>query len=160
MRRECRERFPFHRLHRKPLVSDPGMNHGTCVTHVPWCMSGSLSRSGGENVPGIPGTCATHNFTYLSIWIHGCIIFHDSVWLYAFPRGSVKSCSRHYCLWFTTIAFQCCISGLMSLFGPPWPTRCSEDGTVPSPLHSPTHLSRQIDWWITNFDSVEAPRVR
>ena len=65
MRRECRERFPSHRLQRKPLVSDPGMHHGTCVTHVPWCMSGSLVRGGGENVPGIPGACATHNFTYL-----------------------------------------------------------------------------------------------
>ena len=26
-----------------PLVSDPDMHHGTCVTHVPWCMSGSLT---------------------------------------------------------------------------------------------------------------------
>ena len=52
-------------LQRKPLVSDPGMHHCTCVTHVPWCMSGSLSRDGVENVPGIPGACATHNFTYL-----------------------------------------------------------------------------------------------
>ena len=33
-----------HRLQRKPLVSDPGMHHGTCVMHVPWCMSGSLTR--------------------------------------------------------------------------------------------------------------------
>ena len=36
------------------------------VTHVPWCMSGSLTRGGGENVPGIPGACATCNFTYLA----------------------------------------------------------------------------------------------
>ena len=55
MRRACRERFSRHRIQRKPLVSDPGMHHGTCVTHVPWCMSGSLTRGGGENVPGIPG---------------------------------------------------------------------------------------------------------
>ena len=39
MRQECRERFSRHRLQRKPLVSDPGMHHGTCVMHVPWCMS-------------------------------------------------------------------------------------------------------------------------
>ena len=57
--------FLRHRLHRKPLVSDSGMHQGTCVTHVPWCMSGSLSRGGRENVPGIPGTRATRNFTYL-----------------------------------------------------------------------------------------------
>ena len=36
--RECRERFyPLAR------VSDPDMHHGTCVTHMPWCMSGSLT---------------------------------------------------------------------------------------------------------------------
>ena len=34
MRRECRERFPHHQLKRKPLVSDPGMHHGTCVSHA------------------------------------------------------------------------------------------------------------------------------
>ena len=61
MRREYR-----HRLQRKLLISDPGMYHGTCVTHVPWCMSGSLTRGGGENVPGIPGACANRNFTYLA----------------------------------------------------------------------------------------------
>ena len=33
----------FPPLKRKPLDSDPGMHHGTCVTHVPWCMSGSLT---------------------------------------------------------------------------------------------------------------------
>ena len=53
-----------------PRVSDPGMHHGTCVTHVPWCMPGSLSndflwsrRRG--NVPSIPGACAIRKFTYL-----------------------------------------------------------------------------------------------
>ena len=25
-----------------PWISDPDMHHGTCVAHVPWCMSGSL----------------------------------------------------------------------------------------------------------------------
>ena len=65
MRRECRERFPRHRLQREPLVSDPFMHYATCVTHVPWCMSGSLTLGGGENVSGFPGACATRNFTYL-----------------------------------------------------------------------------------------------
>ena len=65
MRRECRERFPCHRLQRKTLVSDPGMHHGTCATHVPWCMSGLLTHGGGENVPGIPGAWATRSFAYL-----------------------------------------------------------------------------------------------
>ena len=43
----------------KPLDSDPGM------PHEPWCMPGSLTCSGGENVPGIPGACATRNFMSL-----------------------------------------------------------------------------------------------
>ena len=46
-------------------VSDPDMHHGTCVTHVPWCMPDALKSAVGENVPGIPGACATRNFTYL-----------------------------------------------------------------------------------------------
>ena len=66
MRRGYRERFPRHWLQRKPLVNDPGMHHGTCVTHVSWCMSGSLTSSGGENAPSIPGACTTRNFTYLA----------------------------------------------------------------------------------------------
>ena len=49
MRQECRERFP--KLQRKPLVNDPSMHHGTCVTHVQWCMLGSLTRGGGEMFP-------------------------------------------------------------------------------------------------------------
>ena len=49
---------PRIRIQRKPRVSDPGMHHGTCVTHVPWCMSGLLTCDGGENVPDIPDACA------------------------------------------------------------------------------------------------------
>ena len=63
MHRECRGCIFRHRLQREPLVSDPVMHHGTCVT---WCMSGLVTRGGGENVPGIPGACATCNFTYLA----------------------------------------------------------------------------------------------
>ena len=52
-----------------PGVSDPDMHHGTCVTHVPWCMPGSLTSSflwsGGENAPSTLGACATRNFRYL-----------------------------------------------------------------------------------------------
>ena len=63
MHRECRKRFPRHRHHRKQVVSDPGMHHDTCVKHVTWYMSGSLTRGGGEN---FPGACATRNFMYLA----------------------------------------------------------------------------------------------
>ena len=50
---------------KKPLVIDPGMNHDKGVTHVPWCMSGSLPRGGGENVPGIPVACTTRSLAHL-----------------------------------------------------------------------------------------------
>ena len=64
-----------------PRVSDPDKDHGTCVTHVPWCMpvsltSGSFEVGGEENVPDIPGACASRNFTYLvrgplrPMWLH------------------------------------------------------------------------------------------
>ena len=66
MRGECRERFSRHRLQRKPLVSDPSMHHGTCATHVPCCMSGSLTCGGGENIPGDASACATRNFAYVA----------------------------------------------------------------------------------------------
>ena len=60
MRLEYLERFLRHRQ-RKPLVSNPDMHHGTCVTHVPWWMSGLLTHRG-----GIPGAYSTRNFTYLA----------------------------------------------------------------------------------------------
>ena len=43
-----------------PRVSNPGMHYGTCGTHVPWCMPGSLtsgflwSRWWGKTFPAFP----------------------------------------------------------------------------------------------------------
>ena len=65
--------FPHRQLQRKLIVSDPGMHHGTCVTHVPWCMSGSLTRGGWENVPGFPGACAP---AILCIWQEAHALLH------------------------------------------------------------------------------------
>ena len=54
-----------------PRVSDPGMHHGTCVTHVPWCMQGSLSndflwsRRRGKTFPAFPAHAQT---AILRIW--------------------------------------------------------------------------------------------
>ena len=78
MRRECRERFPHHRFQRKSLVSDPGMHHGTCGTHVPWCMSGLLTCGDGENVPGIPAHAQP---AILRIWqeVHGISNYNSVV---------------------------------------------------------------------------------
>ena len=91
-------------------VSDPDMHHGTCATHVPWCMPGSLTNGffevgGGENVPGIPGACAICNFTYLTrdpwpptfhplVYSDGsCIIF---ICMIAIMTGISKRLSFHF----------------------------------------------------------------
>ena len=75
----------------KQLVSDPGMHLGTCVTHVPRCMSGSPTRGGGENVPGIPG--ANRNFMYLArgSWI--CIV----LWLHTSNQSIGIIYNNHNC---------------------------------------------------------------
>ena len=88
----ARNVFPRRRFQRKPIVSDPGMHHGTCVTHVPWCMSGSLTCGDGENVPGIPGACAP---AILSIWQEA--------------HGTRTSCSY--------VAAHCCASPTHERFG-------------------------------------------
>ena len=74
-----------------PQVSDPDMHHGTCVTHVPWCMPGSLtsgflwSRRRGETFPAFPAHAQP---AILRIWqeAHGVGVFgilwtlHHNIW--------------------------------------------------------------------------------
>ena len=67
MRREWRESFSRHR----------GLAIPTCITTRAWLTCGDACQGclltvffevgGGENVPGIPGACATRNSTYLVI---------------------------------------------------------------------------------------------
>ena len=70
---------PRRRLQRKPLVSDPRMHNGTCVTHVPWCMPGSLTRGAGKTFPAFPAHA--HPQLYVSargpwrLWVF-CEIIH------------------------------------------------------------------------------------
>ena len=70
MRRECREHFPRHR----------GLAIPTCITacdaYQDRLLTVSFEVGCGENVPGIPGACATRNFTCmvrgpLSAW---CVV--------------------------------------------------------------------------------------
>ena len=73
---------------KEPLFSDPDMHDGTCITHVPWCMLGSLTSGGGENVHDIAGVCATCNFTYLAggpLWY--CYRVFWRHWSYEHRRG-------------------------------------------------------------------------
>ena len=86
------------------IVSDPSMHNGTCVTHVPWCMSGWLTRGGGEYIPGIPGACATRNFTYLARgpWHHQVTISITELKVCKIfgpvSRTACQSCVS-FCLW-------------------------------------------------------------
>ena len=87
MRRECRECFPRHR----------GLAILTCITTRAWrtCRDACRDRyiavsfevGGGENLAGIPGTCATRNFTYLvrGPWEHfpNCWPFVRESWLFS-----------------------------------------------------------------------------
>ena len=72
--------FPATDFQGYRLVSYPGMHHGTCVTYVPWCMTGSLTYGGRENVSG---ACANRNFKYLArgpwkSWLYPiCMITHQ-----------------------------------------------------------------------------------
>ena len=55
-----------------PQVSDPDMHHGTYVTHVPWCMPGSLTSGflwnwrRGETFPAFPAHAQP---AILRIWL-------------------------------------------------------------------------------------------
>ena len=91
--------FPRRRFQRKPIVGDPGMHHGTCVTHVPWCMSGSLTCGDGENVPGIPGTCAP---AILRIW-------QEAHW-FGLWLGAEQATSCHLNQWWPSSLTHICFT--------------------------------------------------
>ena len=52
----------------------PRATYQKAATHEPWCMPGSLTHGGGENVPDIPDACATRNFTDLTRGPYSTII--------------------------------------------------------------------------------------
>ena len=58
MRQECRERFTRHR----GLAVPTRTCREACRDRK---LAVSFEVGGGENVPGIPGACATHSSTYL-----------------------------------------------------------------------------------------------
>ena len=59
-------------------VSDPDMHHGTCVMHVPWCMSGSLTN--GDRTPIICGTIAL-------VWPPMGLVLPAGQWVVTHPLG-------------------------------------------------------------------------
>ena len=91
--------FPRRRLQRKRSVSDPGMHHGTCITHVPWCMSGSFATGGEEDGPGIPGACAPAIFR---IWQEA---YCDELYIMFFLSSITPTCC--YCCSVCIIMLYC-----------------------------------------------------
>ena len=96
-----------------PLVSDPHMHHGTCLTHVPWCMPGSLTsgflwnrwrgkRTRHSRRMSNPQFCVSVKRSILSIlcnsfeyWFpadksYGCPIFKGAQWFVLIHWGRDK----------------------------------------------------------------------
>ena len=125
MRQECRERFPRHN----------GLAIPTCITARAWRTSRYACRDrwleisfevgGGGNVPGIPGACATRNFTYL---VRGPWLVASHINIMAAISKSIILCTtppktidvkvpyrcqvRHYfrkVVGFVLVVFDCCL---------------------------------------------------
>ena len=85
-----------------PWVSDPDMHHGTCVTHVPWCMSGSLTSG------------------FLWSWLRGKRSRHSQrlcnpQFYVSGKRPMVVTeitklclCGGKYVFWLGVVCFKCC----------------------------------------------------
>ena len=87
------------------------MHHGTCVTHVPCYMSGSVTRGGRENVPRIPGTCATRTFTYLvrGLCIRLCCALFCCGYIISFCgfiSSFLRRTSSNFCVEFQRASFK------------------------------------------------------
>ena len=68
-----------------PWFSDPDMHNSKCVTHVPWCMPGSLIGGflwnwRGERFPTFPVHAQPAILRYDMIWY---MIWYDMIWCYA-----------------------------------------------------------------------------
>ena len=120
-----------------PRVSDPIMHHGTCVTHVPWCMPGSLtssflwSRWWGKTFPAFPAHAQP---AILCIWQEAhCTAYED---LYA--RNSHKGRDKW---WHPTLSVRCNYLSLplINVFWHTCPRMYVIDRTLPcmSPISLP-----------------------
>ena len=119
MHRECRERFPRNQIQSKLLVSDPDMHHGTCVTQVPWCMSGSLTRGGGKTFQAFPARAEP---TILRNWQEADAICLTAVFMTV--KINFKPCHKFKNLieYVTIHSVYICTYLLTSSFVTPWIT--------------------------------------
>ena len=102
-----------------PRVSNPDMHHGTCVTHVPWCMPESLTsdflwnRRRGKTFPAFPAHAQP---AILRIWqeAHDAIVNNYSP---VSPRYESGPCfcrevtSRRHCQRASILSHKICLTG-------------------------------------------------
>ena len=98
--------FPVH-FAKKGIqfwYSDPGMHHGTCVTHVPWCMSGSLiwSTQGRELSVWDFIICFSNRCETRKCWITN---FYATRLLYTCPWGHLELNISTWSYVYNTIRF-------------------------------------------------------
>ena len=108
-----------------PRVSDSDIYHFTYVTHVPWRMlelEVSFEVGRGENVSGIPGACATRNYTYLvrgPRWTHNSWNYHTYIKTIS-TRISITTALRTVSIHVNSLLFPLDNPRLADL----WPFKC------------------------------------
>ena len=106
-------------------VSGPDMHHGTCVTHVPWCMSGSLTSFFslqsvvGNTFLALPAHAQPAIFSYLVRGPWESNVWNDSTYIHR-PK------------------FSCYMWQLESTLGQPiiwqWYQKCSLISKIPKQI--------------------------
>ena len=122
-----------------PRVSDPGMHHGTCVTHVPWCMPGSLISGflwswWRGNRPRLSRRMCNLQFYVTgkrSMRIHfsnSNFVFYDIAWLLSLKLLRWHQSITSYCQitqrWYCPY-HSCCVQTYLKLILKQWFWLCS-----------------------------------
>ena len=120
-----------------PLVSDPGMHHGTCVMHVPWCIPGSLTS--GFLWSRWRGKRSRHSRRMCNPQFYVCgkrpIVtesFHLRQWSDAWCQGTNQQ-----------------LNPAQSMAAAPWHTNCTTGSIIPGPLIEIDLLFHQYQTWYT-----------
>ena len=96
-------------------TSDPDMHHGTCVTHVPWCMPGSLtsvflwSQWRGKTFPAFPVHAQPQFYVFgkrpmgQAVWRQ----FMSPLWWFVLSDNAKKTSRWLTRPWFDLITWTC-----------------------------------------------------
>ena len=111
------------------------MHHATCFTHVPWCMSGSLTRGGGKTFPAFPAHAQSanlrickrtmgHMFTPSPLCV-AALMFSDEndhccvIWIIHSKFNNTSEfdvCLEHITVisWFVYVSFICMVAKMFN----------------------------------------------